>query len=39
MLIRAPFEHVIETSSENVQTAGLIEAAAKDNYGKKKAAD
>ena len=36
MLVRAPFEHVMETSCENVQTAGLIEAAAKDNYGRKK---
>lgn len=34
-LVRAPFEHVMETSCENTETASLIEAAAKDNYGRK----
>jgi len=36
LLVRAPFEHIMETSCENVETAKLVEAAAKDNYGKKK---
>jgi hypothetical protein len=35
-LVRAPFEHIMETSCENTETASLIEAAAKDNYGRKK---
>src|SRR5437762_215791 len=35
-LVRAPFEHVMETSCENTETANLIESAAKDNYGRKK---
>jgi hypothetical protein len=35
-LMRAPFEHIMETSCENTETANLIEAAAKDNYGRKK---
>jgi len=34
-LVRAPFEHIMETSCENTETAPLIEAAAKDNYGRK----
>ena len=34
-LSRAPFEHVMETSCENTETARLMEAAAKDNYGRK----
>jgi hypothetical protein len=34
-LVRAPFEHVMETSCENTETAGLMEAASKDNYGRK----
>lgn len=34
-LVRAPFEHVMETSCENTETAGLMEAAAKVNYGRK----
>jgi hypothetical protein len=34
-LVRAPFEHVMETSCENTETARLMEAAAKDNYGRK----
>jgi hypothetical protein len=33
--VRAPFEHVMETSCENTETAGLMEAASKDNYGRK----
>jgi hypothetical protein len=35
-LVRAPFEHVMETSCENTETANLIDAASKDNYGRKK---
>jgi hypothetical protein len=35
-LVRAPFEHIMETSCENTETANLIESAAKDNYGRKK---
>jgi hypothetical protein len=35
-LSRAPFEHIMETSCENIQTAALVEAAAKDNYGRNK---
>ena len=35
-LSRAPFEHIMETSCENTETASLIEAAAKDNYGRQK---
>jgi hypothetical protein len=35
-LTRAPFEHIMETSCENIQTAALVEAAAKENYGRKK---
>jgi hypothetical protein len=35
-LVRAPFEHIMETSCENTETANLIEAASKDNYGRKK---
>ena len=35
-LVRAPFEHIMETSCENTETANLIETAAKDNYGRKK---
>jgi hypothetical protein len=35
-LVRAPFEHVMETSCENTETAHLIEEAAKDNYGRGK---
>jgi hypothetical protein len=34
-LSRAPFEHVMETSCENTETARLMEAAAKENYGRK----
>ena len=34
-LVRAPFEHIMETSCENTETARLMEAAAKDNYGRK----
>ena len=34
-LVRAPFEHVMETSCENTETARLMEEAAKDNYGRK----
>ena len=34
-LVRAPFEHVMETSRENTETAGLMEAASKDDYGRK----
>ena len=34
---RAPFEHIMETSCENIQNGqALVEAAAKDNYGRKK---
>jgi hypothetical protein len=33
-LVRAPFEHIMETSCENTETARLMEAAAKDNYGR-----
>jgi hypothetical protein len=32
----APFEHIMETSCENTETANLIDAAAKDNYGRSK---
>jgi len=35
-LVRAPFEHIMETSCENTETANLIDAASKDNYGRKK---
>jgi len=35
-LVRAPFEHIMETSCENTETANLIDAAAKDNYGRNK---
>jgi hypothetical protein len=34
-LVRAPFEHIMETSCENTETARLMEAAAKENYGRK----
>jgi hypothetical protein len=35
-LVRAPFEHIMETSCENTETANLIDAASKDNYGRNK---
>src|SRR5207244_3284821 len=34
-LVRAPFDQIMEVACTNVETASLMEAAAKENYGRK----